>query len=54
MEFCPVFPPFVPMHVLLPRQRLAPIEDGVLDVWRTVIYMSYATVQKHQAFQTMM
>lgn len=36
------------------RQRLEPIMSDVEDVWQTVLYMSYATVQKHLAFDKML
>ena len=53
LTLTPALTPAPPMP-LLPRQRLSRIADGVQDVWRTVLYMSYATVQKHRAFEKMM
>lgn len=41
-------------RVVLSKQRLEPIVDEVEDVWKTVLYMSYATVQKHLAFHKML
>lgn len=35
-------------------QRLEPIVEDVETVWQTVLYMSYATVQKHLAFDKML
>lgn len=35
-------------------QRLDSIAGGVTAVWKTILYMSYATVQKHMAFKEML
>eukprot|EP00752_Nemacystus_decipiens_P007462 g6667.t1 len=33
------------------EQRLKSVVDGAEGTWNTVLYMSYATIQKHQAFK---
>lgn len=60
-------PPFVtitqiPSSHCLPRppcssfdaQRLEDIVDEAVGVWQTILFMSYAIIQKHLAFESIM
>lgn len=35
-------------------QRLDDVVESAAGFWKTVLYMSYATIQRHQAFEQML